>query len=293
MDASEAAAAIGHAFPELGEAPVRALDHGWSHWTFAHGARVFRFPRTAADARLLERELRLLPVLAPALPAPVPDPRWRGRWRGRPFAGHPLIAGEALRRRSLFGPGGGALAREIGAFLAALHGFPPERAGEALGEPPPERVPDPRDWLEELRMRVFPRLSATLRVAVDGGFARHARARLEPPPRLVHGDLGFVHLLERGGHLAGVIDFGDAGFGDPAVDFAGILADGGWRAVDDVARFYDRPLGAGFHERVEFRYWIAPLHDIRYGLETGEERYVGLGRSALIERLRECGLLPA
>ena len=293
MDASEAAAAIGQRFPELGDAPVRALDHGWSHWAFAHGDRVFRFPRTAADARLLERELRLLPAIAPALPAPVPVPRWRGEWRGRPFAGHPRIAGEALRRRALFGHGGGALARAIGRFLAALHGFPPERAAEALGEPPPERPPDPRDWLEAIRMRVFPRLSATLRVAVDGGFARHARARLEAPPCLVHGDLGFVHLLVRDGRLSGVIDFGDAGLGDPAVDFAGILADGGWRAVDDVARFYDRPLGAGFHERVEFRYWTAPLHDIRYGLETGEERYVGLGRSELAGRLRECGLLPA
>ncbi|MYD29402.1 MAG: aminoglycoside phosphotransferase, partial [Dehalococcoidia bacterium] len=70
METCEAAEAIHSAFPDLGEAPVRALKHGWSHWTFAHGDRVFRFPRTPNDARLLEGEMRLLPLLAPHLPAP-------------------------------------------------------------------------------------------------------------------------------------------------------------------------------------------------------------------------------
>ena len=293
MEACEAADAIRRAFPALDEAPVRALRHGRSHWTFAHGDCVFRFPRTPADARLLARELRLIPLLAPALPAPVPAPRWVGEWKGRPFAGHPLIEGEALRRGVLFGPGGGGVAREIGAFLTALHGFPPERAAEALDEPLPERAPDPRDWLEAVRPRVFPRLSATLRVAVDSGFSRYARERFEPPLRLVHHDFSFEGVLERRGRLAGVIGFSAADLGDPAVDFAGVLAGGGWHAVDDIVRFYDLPPGEGFQERVEFHYWTAGIRAIAHGLERGEERYVGLGRSMLAQRLREAGVLPA
>lgn len=292
MEACEAAEAIQSAFSDLGEAPVRALEQGWSHWTFAHGDRVFRFPRTPNDARLLSRELRLLPLLAPHLPAPVPVPRWVGEWRGRPFAGYPAIEGEPLRRDVLFGHGGGTIAREIGQFLTALHNFPLDQAAEALETPVSHHSPDPSDWLESIRMRVFPRLSATLRVAVDSGFTRYARDRLDPPPHLIHNDLGFGHILEREGHLAGVIDFSDAALGDPAADFATILADGGWHAVDDVVRFYDRALGRGFHERVEFHYWTMGLHDIVYGLDTGEERYVGLGRSALAQRMRETGVLP-
>ena len=181
----------------------------------------------------------------------------------------------------------------IGQFLTALHNTPLEQVAEALAEPVPEHRFDPSDWLESIRMRVFPRLSATLRVAVDSGFTRYARDRLAPPPHLVHNDLGFVHLLEHEGRLAGVIDFSDAIFGDPAMDFVGLLAEGGWHAVDDVVRFYDRSLGRGFHERVEFRYWTAPLYDIIYGLDTGEERYVGLGRSGVAQRMREVGILPA
>ncbi len=293
MEAREAADAIRTAFPDLGEAPVRALRHGWSHWTFAHGDRVFRFPRTANDARLLEGEMRLLPLIAPRLPAPVPVPEWVGEHDGRLFAGYPVIEGRALRRVTLFGPGGGTIAHEIGQFLTALHGVPPEEAAEALGAPLPEHIPDPRGWLEDIRMSVFPRLSATLRVAVDSGFTRHARAHFDPPPRLVHADLYFEHIIERHGRLAGVIDFSDAALRDPAVDFAGILSSGGWHAVDDIVRFYDRPLGEDFHERVEFHYWTAPLHNIVYGIDTGEERYVGLGRSALAQRMRETGVLPA
>ena len=293
MEAREAAEAIHQTFPDLEEAPVRPLEHGWSHWTFAHDERVFRFPRTPNDARLLEGEMRLLPLLAPHLPAPVPVPEWVGEWDGRPFAGYPVIEGQGLRRVTLFGPGGGNIAREIGQFLTALHDFPPEQAAEALGAPLPEHVPDPRTWLEDIRMRVFPRLSATLRVAVDSGVTRYVREGFDPPPRLVHNDLWFDHIIERHGRLAGVIDFSDAAVRDPAVDFAGILADGGWHAVDDIVRFYDRPLGDGFHERVEFHYWTMGLHDIVYGLDTEEERYVGLGRSALAQRMRETGILPA
>ena len=85
----------------------------------------------------------------------------------------------------------------------------------------PHHLPTPADWLESIRMRVFPRLSATLRVAVDSGFTRYARDRLDPPPHLIHHDLGFEHLLEHEGRLAGVIDFGDADLGDPAMDFVG------------------------------------------------------------------------
>ena len=297
MEACEAADAIHTTFPDLGEAPVRPLKQGWSYWTFAHGDRVFRFPRTAADAGLLTRELRLLPVIAPHLPAPVPVAQWVGEWQGRPFAGYTAIEGEPLRREVLFGPGGGNIARDVGQFLTALHNVPVEQVAEALETPLPDHIldqsPDPSDWLESIRMRVFPRLSATLRVAVDSGFTRYARDRLAPPPHLIHNDLGFVHLLEHEGRLAGVIDFSDAGFGDPAGDFVGLLAGGGWHAVDDVVRFYDRSLGRGFHERVEFRYWTAPLYDILYGLDTGEERYVGLGRSAVAQRMREVGILPA
>ncbi|MFC6847283.1 phosphotransferase [Streptomyces caelestis] len=44
-----------------------------------------------------------------------------------------------------------------------------------------------------------------------------------PAEALVHGDLGPGHLLAQDGALTGVIDFGDAHIGDPAVDLAWAL----------------------------------------------------------------------
>ena len=61
--------------------------------------------------------------------------------------------------------------------------------------------------------------------------ARAAKA-WDGPPMMLHGDLhpGNV-LLADGGSLAGVIDFGDVGAGDPAVDLAV-----GWLMFDAGAR---------------------------------------------------------
>lgn len=293
MEACDAANAIHSTFPDLGEVPVRSLKHDRSHWLFAHGDRTFCFPRKAADSRVHEREMRLLPLLASRLPAPVPFPRWIGEWGGRPFWGYPAIEGNALREGTLFGPSGGKIARDIGRFLTVLHDFPVDEAARVLDAPLLENLPNPGEWLEDIRMRVFPRLSATLRVAVDSGFTRYTRDYRALSPCLVHNDLRFDHMLERYGRLAGVISFGESALSDSASDFAGLLAGGGWHAVDDIARFYARPIGEGFQERVEFYYWTAPLREIVYGVDYDEERYVGLGRSELAQRMREVGILPA
>jgi hypothetical protein len=62
MESREAAEAIHRTFPDLEEATVRPLEHGWSHWTYAHGDRIFRFPRTPNDARLLEGDMSTLKI---------------------------------------------------------------------------------------------------------------------------------------------------------------------------------------------------------------------------------------
>ncbi|HEX9227390.1 MAG TPA: phosphotransferase, partial [Arthrobacter sp.] len=78
--------------------------------------------------------------------------------------------------------------------------------------------------------------------------ARAARA-WDGPPMMLHGDLhpGNV-LLADGGSLAGVIDFGDVGAGDPAVDLAV-----GWLMFDAGARH--RFMGA-FGSAVDGDTWL-------------------------------------
>ncbi|MEZ4491810.1 MAG: phosphotransferase [Dehalococcoidia bacterium] len=57
-------------------------------------------------------------------------------------------------------------------------------------------------------------------------------------PALVHNDLGPVHVIGRSDQVAGLIDWSDMTIGDPAVDFAGILARSGQSAFRAVEKAY-------------------------------------------------------
>lgn len=83
--------------------------------------------------------------------------------------------------------------------------------GKCSGNAPPWRTISGLACCPSCRLTVAPRLRPA-----EGG--RHA-ARRGPRPR----DLGPGHLLAQDGALTGVIDFGDAHIGDPAVDLAWAL----------------------------------------------------------------------
>lgn len=56
---------------------------------------------------------------------------------------------------------------------------------------------------------------------LDGWLTRlAARLPADPPRALVHGDIAPQNLLEAGGRLTGIVDWGDAAWADPAIDFA-------------------------------------------------------------------------
>lgn len=70
---------IARRFPELRGAPVERLASGWDNTVFLVGGDwVFRFPRRQMAIPGVEREIAVLPVLAPRLPLPVPVPRFAG-----------------------------------------------------------------------------------------------------------------------------------------------------------------------------------------------------------------------
>src|SRR5918911_1437267 len=85
-----AASLIERQFPALAPARLEPLGIGWDNAAYlVNGNLVFRFPRRQMGAGLIEREARILPLLAPHLPLPVPVPRFVGRPAGEypfPFA---------------------------------------------------------------------------------------------------------------------------------------------------------------------------------------------------------------
>src|SRR5205085_1752402 len=126
-----------------------------------------------------------------------------------------------------------ALAPALAIFLSELHSFPIEQAvSVGVQEHTPERWRE--RYLErylDLQKRVFPLLDADLRTKSERLWKDFLddRAIFAFQPVLIHCDLAGEHILcdpERS-TLTGVIDWGDATIGDPAMDFVGLHVDRG------------------------------------------------------------------
>jgi len=228
-DAALYCAAIEETFPELAIETIEAEGEGWDSvaWT-VNGQYVFRFPKRDDVVPWLEREIALLPELAPTLPLPVPRFSHvciRASIWPRPFVGYRRLAGQPLLDPPMLARAWPHLADQLGSFLAALHAFPVARAA-ALGipchDPPAWRRAHEHLW-RQIQAAVCPLLTALERRMVAAFFDRFL-ALLEVAdfrPVLVHGDLNEEHALmdAEASRIVGVIDFGDMRLADAAVDF--------------------------------------------------------------------------
>ena len=219
---------IGSQFPQLAGAAIERLGEGWDNTVWlVDGRWSFRFPRREVVVPGLEREIAVLPLLAPRLPAPIPVPELVGRPADGypfPFAGASYLPGDEPFQVC---PGDAeriALAEPIARFLRALHAIDPG-AHPITADLPldrnrradmPYRVEFTRRRFDELSELGLWEAPASVRELVESAAGLGAPA----PPRIVHGDLHLRHVLIDGGRLSGVIDWIDVGLADPAVDLA-------------------------------------------------------------------------
>ena len=227
VDAPLARALITSQFPALATLPMRAFGEGWDNVAYLLGERwIFRFPRRAISAALIETELRVLPEIAPLLPLPVPVPRFAGSsdegfpW---PFAGYELLRGDSLSRRPLDERAANRAAHGVGDFLRALHAIDPNGVpgldADRIGRLEHARcMPKAMERLRELvEAGVLDQVDAFERILEETAPPVSARE----PVVIAHGDLYGRHVLvDAGWHVCGVIDWGDVHRGDPAVDLA-------------------------------------------------------------------------
>jgi aminoglycoside phosphotransferase (APT) family kinase protein len=220
---------IGAQFPFLRGAPVELLAEGWDNTVYAVDDRwAFRFPRRAVALPGVRREVEVLPRLARHLPMPIPFPELVGTgtpgypW---PFWGTRLLPGRELALAGLADKARAHVAAGVGAFLRSLHAAELVRAiGPALPVDPLRRgdpsfrVPLARERLARLERRRLWRPDPAVERLLSGAEG----LGLSPDdPVLVHGDLHVRHLLvSEGGHVTGVIDWGDVCLADPAVDLS-------------------------------------------------------------------------
>ena len=246
----------------LGHNPttIHELDHGYDfEVAIVDDDWVFRFPRRAAVEEALELEIVLLPALAPALPVDVPSFEHISRFPL--FVGYRLIRGERLVDQDADG---------VRAFLDALHSV------DASGLPVERRdwVGAYRDQCAEFERVVLPYLDSDRRAHAKRLFDE-VETLVDFEPALLHADLGPDHLLVRDGRLAGVIDWGDARLGDPALDYAWLLnvPFAHWDVDPDLRR------------RARFYHRLGPWYEAHYGLFTNKPAHFERGVAGIMDRL--------
>ena len=221
VDEALVRALLAEQFPELDASSVRLLGEGWDNSVWVvEDMWTFRFPRRGIAIPGVERELVVLPRLAPLLPVPVPEPRFVGVPSERfpwPFFGAALLGGLEVADAGLSEDARSELGAELGRFLRGLHDI---ELDVDLPDDPIRRADTPFR-VERTRERLD--TSEALGVWTPPPEVERILAQaeqLEPSRHRVvtHGDLHLRHVLVENGALSGVIDWGDMCRSDPAID---------------------------------------------------------------------------
>lgn len=278
-------------FPQVKIRTCESIDMGWDYFVLdVNDELIFRFPRRPDVLKQLEWEIEILPMLADVLPVRVPKFEYVATPEsGEPakFVGYQKILGSGLDAQKLERSGSRvSVARSIGEALSALHSMP---LG-GLKDHPMSQNPDPRNlegWrnsynrlFEFAQENVFPRLSRDTERREKQTWCDFLldNRNFNFSPVFVHQDLNSEHVItdyERG-TLAGIIDWGDCGIGDPALDFVGLARGMGEDFALEVLDHYRCP-SAGIMSRARFYDAIVPYHYIKFGLESGDAGFLERG----------------
>jgi aminoglycoside 2''-phosphotransferase len=237
---------------------------------------LFRFPKYPDGQARLTHEVRLLRCVQARLPLRIPAPIYFNVDRqntGKVFMGYRMIPGAPLWCETLATitdePTLQRLADQLAGFLKALHRLPVESVSDDLP------VQDgPEEWAQlyaDIRQHLFPWMRADARAWAG----RHFEAYLSTPhlhhypARLRHGDFGPSNVLYDPATraISGIIDFGSAGVGDPALDIAAANCFG----EAFLQRFYGAyPEITSLLERAQFYKGTFALQEALHGFRNND-----------------------
>ena len=236
-----------------------------------NGEIIFRFPKHEYASKHLKDEARILRLLQNYITLEVPAPLYESD----DCLAYRLIPGETLRRDMLMrlsNSGQQAVADQLAQFLKELHGVPVNEIAH-FEAPLADALMKYEGWVkayERIREKVFPLLMPHVREWVTEHFESQLadRSNFEYEFKMVDTDIPPYHILfdRQKKRINGIIDFGCAGLGDPAIDLGVIIYNYGESFTDRFYRVY--PEVEAYLKRARF---YAGAHEVRW-LLTGVER---------------------
>lgn len=237
---------------------------------------VVRFPRYAEGISQLQKEVRLLRCLQGLTSLPVPDPIYASPEQeplGRFFMGYRMLPGEPLWRTTWQGIADQAalqrLAGQLAGFLHELHHLPVETVGADL--PIRDSREEAAHLYAQVRRHLYPLMRPDARDRVTAHFVTYLENPTlhRYPPAIQHGDFGSGNILYRPESctISGILDWGFAAVGDPALDIAAVSTYG----QSFLERFDDMYPGIeSMLERASFYRGTYALEEALHGFTHGD-----------------------
>ena len=259
------------AFPQTDLTNAIVNIDGLDNVAVIGGGRVYRFARNRDTQINLVKEIAILELVRSHVSMPVPVfERVDDDFVTYPFlVGAPLFRNDILRLPEADQDG---LAEQMASFLRALHSIPRETVvAKGIGASGGRQTQ--AQWLtlyEEIQNELFPLMYRSTQTWVHEQFAPLLADPhwLDFEAVLIHDDLAQYHILynEATRRIAGVIDFGTAGLGDPARDYGILINVYGERFVQHMARSDDRI--APLIDRARFYGGVLELQWVLGGLRS-------------------------
>jgi aminoglycoside 2''-phosphotransferase len=234
---------------------------------------VFRFAKRDFASKDPREEARVLRLLRNYITLRIPEPFYVDEQ----ILAYRLIPGEAMRRDLLLRfpeDDQQAIADQLAQFFQELHGIPVSEA-RALDIPVADALMKYEGWVnvyQRIRDKVFPLLQAHQREWAREHFESHLndRRNFEYEIRMVDTDVPPYHILfdRQAKRISGIIDFGTAGLGDPAIDLGVIITHYGESFLNRFYRVY--PEAEAYLKRARFYAGAIELRWVLQGIERGD-----------------------
>ena len=283
--------AIERSYPDFSVRSIEPHTPGQNNDVLlVNDAFIFRFPKYAEGIDQLATEVAILKGIGDYVTLPIPQITFKQlatRTVGQAFVGYRMLTGKPLSRETFLGIQDErtleGLAHQLAQFLRELHQVPVETAiARQLS------VSDTYDEWSTLYAHIREKCCPLMRADAQEWSTRHFETFLGDPahfartPVLKHGDFGTTNILfdPPGQVISGILDFGGAGLGDPAYDFAGLLSSYGDAFLQRCVTTY--PEIEAFWDRITLYQSSFALLEALFGIEnhdqeafeSGIEKYV-------------------
>ena len=285
---SEYLLSIKDAYPNLDIETANLDDKNgqYNNVLFINNDLIFRFPQYEESVENFLQEIELLQKLQGHLNLPIPAPIYVSTDMevvGKVFMGYKMIPGKPLFREILNSVTDESMletfAQQLASFLHGLHALSP--TGLGLDLPHQDQLTESKAFFSEIKQHLFTFIRPDARDSITEHFELYfsSTSLHEYIPSIIHGDFGGSNILFDENKITGIIDFGFAGLGDPAMDLAGASTFGD-SFFERICRYY--PNVGSMLERAKFYRETFALYEALHGFrnndreafESGMEQYV-------------------